>query len=420
MSYLHGAALVTAARKMKGQRRYSGMCQAFSILTSKTGSSTPDFDGDGDHDAVDWWKHAVTHGKVVHARDIKKLSDVPAGTLAYWTGGSRGYGHAAPTTPGGNVVSTDAPRWGTIGEVPISWIATHWGNGLKFVGYIVDDGYGHRMVDAATPPKPPTPPAPAVPVPAERPADVCSHTQWNVAGLDTVGKGAQTFAARIDSITTEMAEISSDAFSLQEIRTEHLEKLKRALDKIGYKVAVYGKARGVIVRSGLRVGRTAVYTLPETGPANDTRHVVFAEVFIGEHAWLFSSGHFEHRTGVAYDKARVTQAKQAVAKGARLAKNWAIDPTRVSFGDDENSNRQVLEQAYEPAGYFDVFEGAWDPVNEATGTHPGWSGDTPSGQRIDKLKGHRNRPRRRAHVRKAAAGLSDHIPTTVVYGTTTK
>jgi len=422
MSYIHGTALVTAARKMKGQKKYSGMCQAFSILTSKTGSSTPDFDGDGDHDAVDWWKHAVKHGKVVLAKDIKNLADVPAGTLAYWTGGSRGYGHAAPTTPGGNVVSTDAPKWGTIGEVPISWIAKNWGNGLKFVGYIVNDGYGHQMVDTASTPKP-TPPKPApvkVPKPTTRPTDVVSHTEWNLGGLDVVGRGAETFAARIDSITTEMSEIGSDVFSLLEIRTEHLAKLKRALDKIGYKVAVYGKARAVVVRKAMKVGRTAVYTLPEKGPANDARHVVFAEVYVGANAWLFSAGHFEHRTGAAYDKTRVTQAKQAAAKGVRLAKNWDIDPTRVSFADDENSNRQVLEQAYEPAGYFDVFDGAWQADNEATATLPGWSGATPDGERIDKIKGHRNRPRRRAHVRKAAVRLSDHIPTTVVYGTTTK
>lgn len=147
MSYLHGPELVTAAKKYVGRRAYSGMCQAFSILVSKTGTGTPDFDGDGDHDAVDWWKHAKKHGKVVEAKNIKHLSDVPAGTIAYWTGGSRGYGHAAPTIGDGKIVSTDAPKWGTIGIVTIDWIARNWGNGLTFVGYIVDDGYGHRMVD---------------------------------------------------------------------------------------------------------------------------------------------------------------------------------------------------------------------------------------------------------------------------------
>jgi hypothetical protein len=422
MSYLHGSALVTAARKMKGKRAYSSMCQAFSILTSKTGTSTPDFDGDGDHDAVDWWKHAVKHGQVVLAKDIKKLSDVPAGTLAYWTGGSHGYGHAAPTTPGGNVVSTDAPVWGTIGEVPIDWIAKHWGNGLKFVGYIVNDGYGHQMVDAGAPAaKPATkPPAPKVPVPNVRPVDVCSHTEWNLGGLDIVGEGAKTFAARIDEICAEMANIGSDVFSLLEIRTEHLDKLERALDKIGYKVAVYGKGRAVVVKKGLRVGRTAVYLLPTVGPANDTRYVVFAEVFIGEHAWLFSAGHFEHRNGAAYDRVRVQQAKEAFAKGERLRKNWGINKTRVSYADDENSDRQVLEQAYEPNGYYDVFDGAWQPDNEATATYNGWSDQPHAGERIDKIKAHKSRPRRRAHVRKAAAGIADHIPTTVVYGTTTK
>lgn len=148
MTFKKGAELVSAARAQKGQAKYRGMCQAFCVLTAGTGAKG-DFDGDGDADAVDGWRKARAEGRVVHARDIKSSLDIPAGTIAYWSGGSKGYGHAAITSGHGQVVSTDAPRYGVIGEVNIGWIAANWG--MTFLGYIVDDGDGHVFVEPRKP-----------------------------------------------------------------------------------------------------------------------------------------------------------------------------------------------------------------------------------------------------------------------------
>ena len=260
------------------------------------------------------------------------------------------------------------------------------------------------------------PDVPKVPTPLERPVDVVSHTEWNLAGFDAVGGGAQTFADRIGAITAEIAEIDSDVLSLLEVPKRHLTALEKSLAEAGYSIGRHGRGRAVVVRTGMRTRRWAVYKLPTRGPSKDARHVVYSEVYVGDERWLFTAGHFEHRIGSAYDRTRVQQAKEAFAKGDRLRSNWGIEVSCVSFADDENSRRAVLEQVYEPQGYFDVFEGAWQADNESVATLSGWSGSVRDGGRIDKIKAHRSRPRRRAHVRKAAAGISDHLPTTVVYG----
>lgn len=152
MAYLHGSALVTKIKPDIGKNIYSSMCQAYCVTRAGTGA-VGDYDGDGAADAQDGWKKAKAKGKVVLAKDINNLKDVPAGTFCYWEGGSHGYGHVAISIGNGRIQSTDAPTWGRIGQVDISWISQHWGNGLKFVGYVVTDGNGHKMVDTG-PPKP--------------------------------------------------------------------------------------------------------------------------------------------------------------------------------------------------------------------------------------------------------------------------
>lgn len=256
--------------------------------------------------------------------------------------------------------------------------------------------------------------------PTSRPADVVSHTLWNLAGFDTVGEGAKTFASRTDGIAAEVKAIGSDVYSLLEVPKQHADKLERALTKVGYKVAVYFEGRMIAVRKAMKVGRTAAYVLPTKGPADDARQAVYAEVYVGAYAWLFTAAHYEHRNGSQYDPVRVAQGKEDFAKGERLRAAWDIDPTRVSYAADENSNTWVVDEAFEPHDYFDAFEGAWQSINEPVGTNPGWGKTTPHGPRIDKIKRHRRRPVRRAHVRKASAGKSDHLPTTVIYGTTKK
>lgn len=144
----HGTTAVKRALNMVGKSYGVGWCQKFTNEIFQTGS-VGDYDGDGDADAIDGWKKAVAHGKVVKAAKIKKLADIPAGVMLYWSGGGRGYGHAAVGVGGGNMVSTDLPTSGRVGKVPISRAHTQWG--LTFLGYVMTEGNGHVLVQ--TPPK---------------------------------------------------------------------------------------------------------------------------------------------------------------------------------------------------------------------------------------------------------------------------
>lgn len=99
-----------------------------------------DYDHDGDADATDYWKAAKKRGKVVETADPKKI---PAGVLICWTGGSRGYGHAAYSLGNGEMVSTDLPTRGKVGRVPIDRARTQWK--LKLVGYVLVDGNGFTL-----------------------------------------------------------------------------------------------------------------------------------------------------------------------------------------------------------------------------------------------------------------------------------
>jgi len=79
-------------------------------------------------DAATAWAHT-------HDRHPGAL-DPPRGALAYWTGGSQGYGHIAVSVGGGKVRSTDAGGWGYVATVPLSWVHNHWG--LPFAGWAWD------------------------------------------------------------------------------------------------------------------------------------------------------------------------------------------------------------------------------------------------------------------------------------------
>jgi len=62
--------------------------------------------------------------------------NVPRGAMAYWTGGSHGYGHIAVGVGGGKVRSTDAGGSGKVATVSIDWFAQHWG--LPYAGWAWD------------------------------------------------------------------------------------------------------------------------------------------------------------------------------------------------------------------------------------------------------------------------------------------
>lgn len=95
-----------------------------------------DFDGDGDADAVDMWKAARSK----HADDPHP----PAGVPVFWSGGSKGHGHAAISLPGGRIRSIDRPQFGLVGTVPLADIEQSWG--LTYLGWS-DDLYGNEIVD---------------------------------------------------------------------------------------------------------------------------------------------------------------------------------------------------------------------------------------------------------------------------------
>lgn len=95
-----------------------------------------DFDGDGDADAWDMWQ----------ASRLKNPGDKnpPAGAPVFWSGGSKGHGHAAVSLGGGRVRSTDRPIAGRVGTTTIDDITRSWG--MTYLGW-TEDLYGHLIED---------------------------------------------------------------------------------------------------------------------------------------------------------------------------------------------------------------------------------------------------------------------------------
>lgn len=95
-----------------------------------------DFDRDGDADAVDMWQACV----------LKEAGDrnPPPGVPVFWSGGSKGHGHAAISLGNGMIRTIDRPRSGVVGTVPLGEIERVWG--LKYLGW-THDLYGHEIPD---------------------------------------------------------------------------------------------------------------------------------------------------------------------------------------------------------------------------------------------------------------------------------
>jgi len=79
-------------------------------------------------DAATAWAHT-------HDRHPGAL-DPPRGALAYWTGGSHGYGHIAVSVGNGRIRSTDAGGAGRVATVPLAWVRNTWG--LPYAGWAWD------------------------------------------------------------------------------------------------------------------------------------------------------------------------------------------------------------------------------------------------------------------------------------------
>jgi hypothetical protein len=119
----------------KGKATYVNMCQAW-VCTRLFGTgAVGDYDKDGAADAQDGWKKAKALGKVVLAKDIKNLKDIPAGVVAFWEGGSHGYGHTAITLGGGKIRTTGITNNPKVSDRDLTYITNTWKNGLKFIGY---------------------------------------------------------------------------------------------------------------------------------------------------------------------------------------------------------------------------------------------------------------------------------------------
>lgn len=60
----------------------------------------------------------------------------PRGAMVYWTGGSKGYGHIAPSLGGGKVRSTDSGGKGKPASVDLDWPERNWG--MTYAGWAWD------------------------------------------------------------------------------------------------------------------------------------------------------------------------------------------------------------------------------------------------------------------------------------------
>lgn len=116
--------------------------------------SVGDYDGDGAADAEDGWKSEPDAHK--HPGDRHP----PAGVPVSYGGGSHDNGHRAVSLGNGMIRSTDAPRVGFIGTVPLDWPEKNWG--LRYLGWSnTCDGV---LIPMPPPPKKPEPaPAPVPP-----------------------------------------------------------------------------------------------------------------------------------------------------------------------------------------------------------------------------------------------------------------
>lgn len=57
----------------------------------------------------------------------------PRGAMVYWTGGSKGYGHIAPSLGNGKVRSSDSGGPGRPATVDLAWVERNWG--LPYAGW---------------------------------------------------------------------------------------------------------------------------------------------------------------------------------------------------------------------------------------------------------------------------------------------
>jgi hypothetical protein len=99
-----------------------GMCQQFTRMAFNVGAGFPTA-------AAAWAGADKRH-------PTRDPMTVPRAVPVYWTGGSRGFGHAAVSLGNGLVRSTDWPSTGRVGTARIMDIERAWGH--RFVGWTED------------------------------------------------------------------------------------------------------------------------------------------------------------------------------------------------------------------------------------------------------------------------------------------
>lgn len=375
MAFVYGPALVKKAKAQVGRRAYSSMCQAFCVITSGI-DAKGDFDGDGDADAVDGWKKAKARGKVVEAKDIRSLNDIPAGTLAYWTGGSRGYGHVAITIGGGKIVSTDAPAWGTIGIVGIDFIAAKWRNNLKFVGYILNDGDDHQFV-----------------VPKKRPAQWYRIADANLGLLN--GFGEKTGKQRLPAVVKKIAGTKAQVVTVQELKGSFVDLFDDLMSTKGYRRVSGGLSRYVYAEKAIPVVASKLFDL-QPRYKGDTKQAAGAILEIDGHRTCPVSGHLENE-----DDSGSTQVKQGLSEIDQVAP-WAAShgcgKDRIVHAVDTNSDNRVRVEAFGKRGYSDAAEIAYESIGSRLGTFLDWRKSAVAGPSIDLIAVGPGRPVRRYFV----------------------
>lgn len=268
-------------------------------------------------------------------------------------------------------------------------------------------------------------PAPAIAykATAEQPASAWfGAVGWNWAVSDPV-RGRATWAKRLPGLCKALTHYDRDVVMLVEACTPaQLPTLKAAVGAVGYAVAVYSAGRCILVRKGMKIGRTKAVTL-KARANGDAKHVVIAEVFpgTGTAAALVECGHFENQDGELYEATRKAQATETRQLNENSCKAWAIPLDRVIAYNDENA-RTGVNSAF-GTSWPDLATHAPAYGNLTYSTLVTWSGVTvKNGYRPDKIRVHKSRPviGGSTSLTFADAELTDHLPVVATLARITK
>jgi hypothetical protein len=161
---------------------------------------------------------------------------IPRGAMAYWTGGSQGYGHIAcslggpPGNP--NIRSTDAGGSGRVATRSLSWFDSNWPS-LNYAGWAWDINEVTIPHDDPTPPKPPEEDMPKyVLVKATTERSIPADAEWvnivweaNPSGNDDIYKKGEAYLLLEGKMFTGALSLTAKVDqSIDVIRTRFVER----------------------------------------------------------------------------------------------------------------------------------------------------------------------------------------------------